>query len=358
MGALNDNAIYAARPAIVVDGRENADLAAGLMSLAVSEDVNGVYRCEAEFGNWGARQGGLGFLYFDRAMLDFGKPLVIRLAGETLFDGRITALEGVFPEGQPPRLAVLAEDRLQDLRMTRRTRSFADMSDADVAQRIAQDHGLTPQVQLSGPTHKLLAQVNQSDLAFLRERARLMGGELWVEGSTLNLKPRSGRAGGGAPFKLTWGAELREFSVLADLAHQRSKLTVGGWDVAGKQAIKEDADDAAISGELDGGDGGPSILQSALGARAEVLSHLAPRSSDEAHAQAEALFRLMARCFVVGRGTAQADSRMRVGARVELQGLGPLFNGKYTLVAVRHLFDLVRGIRSEFTAERAALGKP
>ena len=35
---------------------------------------------------------------------------------------------------------------------------------------IASDHSLTPEIDASGPTHKVLAQVNQSDLAFLRER--------------------------------------------------------------------------------------------------------------------------------------------------------------------------------------------
>src|SRR5258705_8493580 len=43
---------------------------------------------------------------------------------DTLFEGRIMALEGQFPEGRQPQLVVLAEDRFQDLRMTRRTRTF------------------------------------------------------------------------------------------------------------------------------------------------------------------------------------------------------------------------------------------
>jgi len=67
--------------------------------------------------------------------------------------------------------------------MTRRTRSFADASDADVMRTVAQDHSLTPDIDVSGPTHKVLTQVNQSDLAFLRERARAVDAEVWVEGT-------------------------------------------------------------------------------------------------------------------------------------------------------------------------------
>src|SRR5215831_21174567 len=89
-------------------------------------------------------------------------------------------MEARFPAKSPPELVVLAEDALQDLRMTRRTRTFVDQSDADVFNKIADDHKMGKSVQLSGGTHKVLAQVNQSDLAFLRERARAIEAELWV----------------------------------------------------------------------------------------------------------------------------------------------------------------------------------
>ena len=164
--------ITSARPTVLVGEEIVPGLVGGLFGLTIEETVAGLYRCEALFGNWGSKDGGVGFLHFDRAVLDFGKRLRIRLRDATLFDGRITGLEARFPEATPPQLVVLAEDRLQDLRMTRRTRSFADVSDGDLCARIANDHGRTPQVDLSGPTHRVLAQVNQSDLALLRDRAR------------------------------------------------------------------------------------------------------------------------------------------------------------------------------------------
>jgi phage protein D len=349
--------VYAARPAIQIEGRDNADLGAGLLALSIAESASGLYRCEALFANWGPSGNSTGYLYFDRRSLEFGKAFKVKLGDDTLFEGRITALEARFPEGGPPQIAALAEDRLQDLRMTRRTRSFADVSDSDAFSRIANDHGLTPQVDLSGPTHKLLAQVNQSDLAFLRDRARALGGEVWVEGSSLHAAARGARASGQAP-ALDRGTQLREFSVIADLAHQRSSVTVGGWDVAGKSAIGEQAAESAISSELDGGESGASILAARLGERKECVAHAVPLTADEARGRAEAVYRALARRFVVGHGLAQTDARLRVGRKVDLRGLGPLFSGKYCLTEVRHLFDAVRGLRTEFTAERPALGRP
>ena len=47
----------------------------------------------------------------------------------------------------------------------------------------------------------------------------------------------------------------------------------------------------------------------------------------------------------------------RVGCRADLQGLGPLFNGKYYVSDVKHLFDSSKGLRSEFRAERLGIGQ-
>lgn len=350
-------AIHAARPTIVVDGEDKAFLAAGLLGLTVHETAVGLARCEALFGNWGNKDGRIDFLFFDRDVLEFGKALAIKVGETTLFDGRITALEANFPEGRPAEIAVLAEDRLQDLRMTRRTRTFADMSDSDLFSRLANDHGLSPQIDVSGPTHKALAQVNQSDLAFMRDRARAIGAEIWVEGTTLHAQPRPARGGGG-PVRLTYGNQLREFQVLSDLAHQRTSVRVGGWDVAGKSALSVEATDSVISSEVGNDDSGVSILKSALGERKEGLAHGVPVTQQEAQARAESHFRSIARRFVTGHGVAQTDGALRVGVSAEFDGLGPLFNGKYYIAEVRHLFDGVRGLRTEFTAERPAIGRP
>ena len=41
---------------------------------------------------------------------------------------------------------------------------------------------------VDGPRYDVVQQLNQSDLAFLRERARLVQAELWCDGRTLHLK--------------------------------------------------------------------------------------------------------------------------------------------------------------------------
>ncbi|MBC5783430.1 phage late control D family protein [Ramlibacter sp. USB13] len=349
-------AIASARPAFTVGGEDRPKLDSGLLRLACGETEAGLAHCEAEFGNWGDAQGGTGFLWFDRATLDFGKDFVVKIGGTTVFDGRIMALEARFPPQAPPTIVVRAEDRLQDLRMTRRTRVFDQVSDADLVQQLANDHGLTPQVDLAGGTHKVLAQVNQSDLALLRSRVFANDGELWLEGKTLHAAKRASRTD--AQLELVHGARLRKMEVCADLAHQRTAVRCTGWDVSSKQAVSESAGSSAIASEASGGTSGPQLLQQALGEREDVFAHAVPFDSGAARDWAEAHLRACARRFVRGRGMADADARIRVGRRITLQGLGPLFSGAYGVVEACHRFDLAQGLWTEFVVERPWIGNP
>jgi phage protein D len=256
------------------------------------------------------------------------------------------ALEADYPRGRPPAIRVLAEDRLQDLRMTRRTRCFEQLADRDIFEQIARDHGLTAEVDVDGGTQALVAQVNQSDLAFLRERARAIGAEVWVDDTTLHVQARARRDAGS--LTLTYGQRLRELSVRADLAHQRTSVAVGGWDPGGKAAIDESADGAAIQSELGDGEGGPAVLESALGERPERIVGPLALSQAEAQLLAQSALRERARRFVTGSGEAEGDGRLRVGAEVGLEGLGPLFDGAYSVVETLHLFRV----------ERPWLGRP
>lgn len=351
---------FISRPNVLIAGQANQGLSLDAVSVLVEETIAGLYRCEARFNNFGYRDDGVatGYRYFGRNTLDFGTSLAIELGagdrGGRVFQGRISGLEAEYPYDGGAQLIVLAEDRLQDLRLTRRTRSFEDVSDEDVIRQIASEHSLTPQLDLDGPTHKALAQVNQSDLAFIRERARAAGAELWLDDTTLHARSRTARDGG--TVDLDYGSTLLSFSVRADLAHQCTEVGVSGWDVAAKEAIEETAEEAAISAELDGDTSGGSILQGAFAERRERVVHTVPLTSEEARGIAAARYRERARRFVTGAGVADGDARIRAGGQVNLTGLGGLFSGRYYVVRVRHTYDGLYGFRTEFDVERPGLG--
>ncbi|GHO87625.1 phage late control D family protein [Dictyobacter formicarum] len=361
---MQKSTAYISRPTVLINGQTDNKLSNTIQSVLVEETTEGLFRCEALFNNYGLVTQGMSedYLYAANSALDFGTDFAISMpVNDTtfgqVFRGKISGLEAEYPFGGGALITVLAEDQLQNLRMTRRTRTFEDLSDEDVLRQIAEEHSLTPMLDVpQGPTHKILAQVNQSDLAFIRELARNIGVELWVAETTLFAQSRANRAK--IHIDLAYGANLYSFSVRADLAHQCTEVHVTGWDASAKDAIDEQGDQNAIQNELASDTtqrGGSFFLQQAFGERKEYVVHTAPLTSEEAQSIAIARYRERARRFVTGTGVARGDGRIRVGCNLRLGGLGNLFDGTYYVTHVRHSYDSVHGYRTTFDVERAGI---
>ena len=298
---------YPARPSIEIAGVVQKSLSEGLQEMVVEETVAGLSRCEATFANWGPKADSPGFVYFDRKLFDFGKTMTVAIGGGeasgTVFEGRIMGIEGRYIRSRPPEILILAEDRLQDLRLTRRTRTFENLTDVDLVRQVASAYGLQCNVDASGPQHRVLAQINQSDLAFLRERMRAIDAELWIDGKTLNVKARNRRETDDVT--LSFGHGLHEFSVLADIAGQANGFVVSGWDVAAKQTLSTRSTDSALAGELNGDLTGGQVMAQAIGAHDQQIVHDLPVTAQEAQTLADSEFRRAARRFVTGTGMAE-----------------------------------------------------
>lgn len=354
--------IVAAEAALSIEGEAQSRLAAALLSLTVMETTEGLYRCEARFGNWGDRGNGPDYLYFDRQLLDFGKQITVTLGAgadeSEVFTGRISAVEGQFIPGEPPQIVILAEDAAQALRQTRRTRTFEAVSDQQIFEQIANDHGLQAEIDLNSPTYSVIAQLNQSDLAFLRERARRLAVEIWIEGNTLRAQGRSNRQQNSDQLTLVFNRGLLEFSVIADTANQSTQVVVSGWDVQSKERLEYAATDSLLGSELAGATSAATIVNRAFGDRVDRIAQQVPMTSEETQAIAEASFRSQARRFVVGTGKARGDARIRVGRAIAMEGLGPLFTGIYYVSEVQHCFSRSPGggYTTEFVVERPGIG--
>jgi len=351
----------ATRPRFEVDGERRPRLEADLLCLECCEDEDGMSRLKAVFLNWDRRteSEGPGFVYFDDDILRLGREIVVRAGkGDTedvIFRGVVMAIEGDFPELRPPEVTVFAEDRLQQLRMRSRTRFFERTSDAEIAGSIAGDHGLAGDALAEGPSHEEFLQVNESDLAFLRERARAVDARLGLSDNRLVFRPR--RDTPSEPIRLTRQNQLLRFHVSADLAHQRVAVRVHGYSVADKQAIHESAGPEAVDSEASDRRRTGATILTALDANAAEDLHLeVPATAEEARTLAQALMRARARRFVCGRGVTDGTPKMHVGSRVDLVDLGPWFSGVYHIAEVRHTFDQVDGLRTHFRAERVDLG--
>jgi phage protein D len=347
-------------PVFTVDGDVKGELARDLLRLEIEETTAGLKTLMARFVAQGPRTGAQdeALLYLDGSLVDFGKKVSVSIGptGDalTVFAGYFSAIEAEFCEAREPEVVLFAEDTLMKLRLTRRCKTYDNMSDADIAEAIASEHGLTPKVDADGPTYDVVQQWNMSDLAFLRERARSIQAEVWCLDDTLYFQTRDKRTA--TELTLVQGNHLIELCMRADLAHQRTSVNVSGYDAKARDEIDEESGPDAIQAEISGGRTGPDTLQRAFGAFASFRVRDVPRRSDQATAWARAEMLRRSRAFVTVSGITRGSPDMVVGSRLTLERAGAPFNGSgYYATRVCHTYDLVNGHRTHFTAERATV---
>lgn len=350
--------LVAARPTIRVNGQSLPRLSANILRMAMREARGGLSSLEVTLHDILSYEGGgYGFGATPQAPLRLGAAIAA-YAGDAarpmeIFQGTITAIEAEAGTHTAPLFTVLAEDRLFAARRARRSRTFEDASPADVARRIAQDHGLTPEIRagLDAPV-TTWAQLNESDLAFLRRVLARVDADLLVVGDRLQAGPIADEPRG--TVQLRAGATLQRVRLTADLAEQATELRVGAFDPATGEA----ATAAVTEGRLGPGQGrdGPTLLRQALGETREHVGHRGPMTEAEARALGRALFGQRARRFLRVEGTAEGNPAIRIGTVVEISGVNPFFANAYTVTEATHRFDQESGYLTDFLAEGAFLG--
>ncbi len=353
--------VHSATPVFTVDDEDVGEMARDAVHLRISDSTEGLRTLNLRLVATGPLPGQAaeGIQYLDGRLVDLGKRVKVSLGPPSmqriLFEGAISAIEIVHEEGQEPEIWLSAEDRMMDLRMTRRSRVYEDATDADILAEIAAEHGLTPDADVDGPTYDAISQFDMSDLAFLRDRARLLQADLWVDGETLAMKTRDRRAG--TEITLARGADLTVVRASADLAHQRTAVSVAGYDARDRSSIDESAGAEAVEAEMTGGRSGPMVLSEAFGERPYRRLAETPLTASEAADWARAEMQRRARGFVSVSGITRGTPDLVVGSRVTLERVGAPFDGPgYYVTQAAHEFDLTDGHRTEFHAERPALG--
>lgn len=356
--ALSRSEHYAARPTVRVNGQGVTEVTELLTSMRVEESEGGLSALELRLdNNKSLEDGSVSRAFEDERVLRLGAEVTVGVGDESdpreVFRGKVTGLEAEFSE-EGAALTVLAEDALQRARMARRTRVHESLRLADLAGQVAQRLGLRPMVRAMSDDLGLQVQFNESDLAFLRRLLWSRDGDVQVVGEELHVAPRPQVQR--ATLELTLHGQLRRIKVLADLAHQTTRVTVGGWNArSGARASGE-----ATRGDLGPGRGrvGSDLLREAIGERVEHLAELPATSDAEARALASAAFTRRARRFVCAEGTAEGNPALRVGTHVRLIGMSARFDNTYYVVRACHRYDAAHGYETDFEAECGWLGNP
>ncbi len=280
---------------------------------------------------------------------DLAKEVVIEAAdleGEksTLIKGEITALEPEFREGMIAHLLVRGYDKSHRLHREKKSRTFANIKDSDLASKIAGEVGLSAQADATSAVYDLVYQHNQTDMEFLHERASRIGFQAFADDGKLFFRttPTSPPS-----TELTWGQDLITFTPVMSLARQVDEVNVQGWDPEKKEAIVGKATKGKLYAKVGESKNGASWA-STFGTGKKVIVDVPVVSQAEADTLAGAHLDEISGDFINAEGRAFRRPDLKAGMDVDLKGLGDRFSGKYHMTSITHVYN-AEGFESLFS---------
>ena len=267
-----------------------------------------------------------------------------------LIEGEITAIDVNFSNRSESHLIIRGYDLSHRLHRGRHNRSFQNMTDSDIVQKIAKEAGLDPTCDSTGQPRDYVFQENQTNMEFMRELAARHGFELFVQDDHLHFrKPESGQQ-----LALKWLRDISSFNVRVSSAQQVGSVEVRGWDYENKRSIVETATAEKVVTDTSNKKGSQTANKFNIGSPKMTVVDCPVFSADEAKKMAQSL------CDELGGEFIYADAKtdgngnpeIRPGRVVKLDGLNQ-YDGKYYITETRHFYHekvyntdfSVRGLR-------------
>ncbi len=284
----------------------------------------------------------------DRAGLSIGCRVEVHAgplgasSTERLVCAEVLALEADYSE-RASTVTARGYDVSHRLHRQPRTRSWVDVTAADVVRRVAEDAGLdVGRVDDPGVVHEHLTQLERTDWDFVTALARDLGRVLRVAGEQVELVPREqataapepGDLSADRPGQLVLGATVESVEARVTAAELPGTVEVRGWSAETKEPVVGSAPVAAPGVDI-----GPDPARLADGSTVRVVSDRAVATQQEADALATALAEEAGSTFARARVACQGDPALHAGRPVSLGLVGPVFSGRWTVTAALHTFD-------------------
>jgi phage protein D/phage baseplate assembly protein gpV len=284
----------------------------------------------------------------DSHPLQLGKDLEIKAAGisaratSTIFKGQIAAVE---PEFTAKGCVIVARayDRAHKLNRERKTRTFQQMSAADMIRKVASEAGLTAKVTATNVVHEFFQQSNETDWDFAWRLALLHDYEVVVEDTTLNFRPANEASG--SPVALEWQNTLISFRPRMSGVQQPTTVNVRSWDPKGKLKVSG----SASAGKTSSNAGvARSKVAGDLGGGTTAVTDRVAANNGEANALAKSTLDRLADAFYEAEGVAFGNPEIKAGGKVRIDGVGRQFGGTFTVSSSTHIYRGGKGYQTSF----------
>jgi len=320
----------------------------------------------------------------------------------TLMKGEVTSVEAVC-ENMSVFTIVRGYAKAHRLQRAKRSKTYLNMTDSDIASQIANNASLDiGTIDSSSITHDHIAQVAQTDWEFLQQRAREIGYEVGVAQGKFFFRKSSGMPSGGGgglggavgavasaaagALGLGGGAlefkkNLLNFYPRLSAANITPDVEVRLWDGKGARVVSSNTGAATGTATIDGQtpdalansftDGFlpslpalpslppiPGLKMPDFGSAPSdtayvVVSHPVGSGSaadSAADTMAQGLADHISSTFAEAEGIANGDPSILAGSQVDIKGVPSQFAGKWTVSHAKHVFDsLELGYRVHFT---------
>jgi phage protein D len=274
-------------------------------------------------------------------------------ASQLLIAGEVTGLEADF-DASGSHLIVRGYDHSHRLHRGRRTETYRNVTDSDVARTVAQRAGLElGRISETATVHRHVSQANISDWELLSTRAKEIGCEFGVVDGKFEFRkpadageaPEAGDLASEDPLQLVLGADLESFGARVTSAGQVKEVMVRGWDPSRKEAVVGTAPARTVSASLPLE---PADLASRFGDPRHVAVDRPLSSQEEVDESAKAIGEQIASSFAEAEGIARGNPKLSAGASISVGLTGAPFEGLYTITSSRHVFD-TDGYKTHFS---------
>jgi len=291
---------------------------------------------------------------------------------EPMFEGEITGVQASFTGGGVPSMTIVAHDYLHRLSEGKHARGFGLIPDTLIARILAAENRLIAQIDPTlDAASSAIAVANyvfggsgrkqkaQSDLELLQELSASYDADFWVEGNALFVarflpKEYSPR------LTLRWGESLLDFSptvsTVGAVAAAAMKFTLREIPLSFLVTVAWDFDREAVSITVEPGKAAKGAKPGRGKAAYTIVDQPISSPADIA-TSALAIYRelrLRLNNRLTASGSCVGDPRIRAGAVVRFDGLGPDFGGDYRIASATHAID-AGGYRTSFKARREIL---
>lgn len=287
---------------------------------------------------------------------------------EDVFTGDITGVEASFPSDGLPAVTLVAHDYLHRLTKGKYARGFGNLPDAVIAMILAAENLLVPTIDptITAASSAVAAvnyvfkgagrpQEGESDLELLQKIAADYDADFWVDGDTLYLArffPKEY-----APrLTLRWGESLLDFSpkvsTVGEVAAAAMKFTLREIPLSFVVTVFWDFDAETLGVRVAPGEAAAGA-KAVSGPTYTIVDYPIASPADLANSALVIAHELRTRLNnrLTGSGSAVGDPRIRAGAVIRLDGLGPDFSGDYRVSGATHSIDS-GGYRTSFEVRK------